>query len=851
MKKQNIKLSESENTSEQINERMNAFLLLKKNKAVVHLFLILLLSILSAEILIMFIIARFPIESTLKIALINTALLLIIVFPLVYFLLFRRLTNQINIRTQTEEKLENSLSILEATLNSIHNGILVVDHQGNVLKTNAKFAELWKIPNDILASGNDKMLIDYIVEQLLDRDGFLSSITGLYHEPLVDSLDLIHFEDGKIFERISKPFFIKGIPNGRVWSFLDITTRKQFEDTLSNERLLLRTVIDNIPDSIYCKDLDSRKTLVNQAELNYMGVQHESEVLGLNDFDSFPKELAEKFFADDQMVIKSGIPVYNREEYLFNKDGQKRWLLTSKLPLRDMDNQIIGLVGIGRDITSRKRAEEALKESALVYRNLVEKMPDGVYKSTHEGKFIEVNPAMVQMLGYDSKEELLSININSQLYFKPDERISLTLLEKLQDLGIFRLKRKDGTELWAEDHGWYVLDDEGKILFHEGVIRDVTDRKRTEDLLRISEERYRTIIDNIGEGICLVNDNEEFEFANSAAEKIFGVQHGKLVGKNLKDFLPDKKYEQILTDTLRRLTGEKSVYEIEIIRPGGEIRTLNVTAVAQIDRDKGFLGTYGVFRDITERKQVFEEINQKNNELIRLNAEKDKFFSIIAHDLRSPFNSFLGFTNIMAEEMPLLTNGQIYDFVVTMKSSANNLYRLLNNLLEWSQIQNGTVRFSPETVQFYELVEEILSLTSVSAMHKEIVFLNKIPENIEIFADKNMIQTVLRNLLSNASKFTRDGGKIEVKMKPLPDNSIEVAIADTGIGMSRFILENLFRIDVKTNRKGTEGEPSTGLGLLLCKEFVEKHGGKIWVESVEEKGSIFYFTLPQNDLAHK
>jgi signal transduction histidine kinase len=237
------------------------------------------------------------------------------------------------------------------------------------------------------------------------------------------------------------------------------------------------------------------------------------------------------------------------------------------------------------------------------------------------------------------------------------------------------------------------------------------------------------------------------------------------------------------------------------------------------------------------------EIKYQNKELVKLDAEKDKFFSIIAHDLRSPFNSFLGLTQIMAEELPSLTMAEIQEIAVKMSKSATNLYRLLENLLEWSQIKNGTFSFNPEVIQLCSIVDECIEMMNVSAKNKNIEIANNIAVEIKVFADRNMLQTIIRNLVSNALKFTTNGGKVNFSAKTSSKKNLEISIQDSGIGMSHELIANLFRIDLKTNRLGTENEPSSGLGLLLCKEFIEKQGGKIWVESEVGKGSTFSFSI--------
>jgi len=752
--------------------------------------------------------------------------------------------------------------------------------------------------------------------------------------------------------------------------------RKSAEEKLRNERLLLRTVIDNIPDSIYCKDTDGRKTLSNLTELSYWGLNTETEILGKNDFDLHSKELAEGFFADDQLVLQRGESLLNREEYVIDSAGQKHWLLTSKLPMKDEHGNITGLVGIGRDITGRRQAEEDLRESEIklnvilqstadgilaidgngkviktnkrfaelwripqplidsgddealiavvldqltnpeefiakvkklyhttvedldylyfkdgrtferfsapmvmndssigrvwsfrditeqkqaedelkksevLHRSLVNRMPDGVYKSTHDGKFIEINPAMVKMLGYDSKEELMAIDIKSQLYFEATDRESLILQEQMEEMGVYRLKKKDGSAIWVEDHGWYNLDENGEIHTHEGIIRDITDRKRVEDLLQHSEERYRAIIDNLGEGIGFVNSGEQFEFVNSAAEKIFGVGPGKLVGMSLDQLVSKDQYDLIQKETALRAKGINNEYEIEIIRSNGEKRTVFVTAVGKTDRDGHLLGTYGVFSDITDRKKVEIDIREANEELVKINSEKDKFFSIIAHDLRGPFNGFLGLTRIMAEGSPGYDESQ--KMAIQLQKSATKLFRLLENLLHWSQMQQGIFPFNPAATRLKPVVNEIISLAEESANFKNISISNDIPGDMVVFADNAMLQTVIRNLLSNAVKFTPRGGKISISAKVEKDELVTISVMDSGIGMDTNMVNNLFSLNAQTNREGTEKESSSGLGLLLCKEFVEKQGGKLWVESEVGKGSACCFTIPfSSEISYK
>ena len=246
----------------------------------------------------------------------------------------------------------------------------------------------------------------------------------------------------------------------------------------------------------------------------------------------------------------------------------------------------------------------------------------------------------------------------------------------------------------------------------------------------------------------------------------------------------------------------------------------------------------------TERNMAEEKIKISNKGLLKLNAEKDKFFSIIAQDLKSPFSGFLNLTELMADSTEKYSLAEFAEYSKTLNEAARHLYKLLENLLEWAQMQKGSISFLPKEFNLSTIALQNIEIISQRALQKKITIINEIPDIEIVYADEKMIGTVLRNLISNAVKFTRTGGRIIVKSERAFDGTLTVSVADNGVGIPENDLARLFKIEEKVSSRGTEDEPSTGLGLILCKEFVEKNGGKIWVESKEGVGSTFYFTLP-------
>ncbi|MEI7828435.1 MAG: two-component regulator propeller domain-containing protein [Prolixibacteraceae bacterium] len=244
-----------------------------------------------------------------------------------------------------------------------------------------------------------------------------------------------------------------------------------------------------------------------------------------------------------------------------------------------------------------------------------------------------------------------------------------------------------------------------------------------------------------------------------------------------------------------------------------------------------------------ELNEKYKELEIKNRELQLANSEKDKFFSIIAHDVRGPLSTFMLFTEIMAENLQAYDMNEIQSMVVSMKDSATGLFKLLENLLEWTRMQRGLISFNPEQLNLINVFSDSIETIHQTAKNKSIALVINISSDLEVIADKNMLESVIRNLLSNAIKFTIKGGKVTVRARYTDHKRVEITVSDTGIGMEETMLNDLFKIDLQQNRRGTEGEVSAGLGLLLCKDFVEKQNGTIWAESKEGVGSTFHFTL--------
>jgi PAS domain S-box-containing protein len=330
---------------------------------------------------------------------------------------------------------------------------------------------------------------------------------------------------------------------------------------------------------------------------------------------------------------------------------------------------------------------------------------------------------------------------------------------------------------------------------------------------------------------------------NESFTRIAGYTKDDIIGRSTLDLQIWKNLTD-RTEIIKHLDekGYCENLEVQFQRKGGvEFTGLFSATIITLG---GFQHILSVTRDITDRKKADEEIRIKNKELKRINIEKDKLFSVIAHDLRSPLTAFMGLSEMMVEELPFMSIQELQKIAGDMKKSSDNLFGLLENLLEWSKVEQGLIRFNPESTLLLPLVTESLSRVIESARIKNIDISCNIPAGMMIYADKNVFHTIIRNLVSNAIKFTDQGGIIIISSIFTESQNVKISVKDSGIGMNPAIIDNLFKLDSQINREGTSGEPSTGLGLILCKGFIEKHGGEIWVESQEGIGSIFHFTIP-------
>ncbi|MBK7058904.1 MAG: PAS domain-containing sensor histidine kinase [Leptospiraceae bacterium] len=487
-----------------------------------------------------------------------------------------------------------------------------------------------------------------------------------------------------------------------------------------------------------------------------------------------------------------------------------------------------------------------------------------------EGNILYVNERCCEISKY-SREELIGkshriINsgYHSKFFF---ENLYSTLKKGEIWRGEIRNKAKDGSIFWVATTIVPIKDKEGNILEYFASRTDITHRKNMEEELFTSQQllkeqndklrhaqkemylmhsRYLDIFYLAPIGYCTINEDGSLQEANLALMGKLDYSHLEITKLKIYDFILPEEHD-MLNLFLKNVkeTGNPKSFEVRMKKKNETIFWVQLELVSFTDND-GMAQYLIAMIDISERKQIELTLQTYTQELEKTNKTKDKFFNIIAHDLRNPFAGLMSLSDIMQTSLVENNNEQASIFLKythMIFNSSKSALSLIDNLAQWAKTQTGNIAVNHRKVSFNFLVSITIPIVSGNAFNKNISIETDLTEEDIVYADEYLITTVLRNLLTNAIKFTHTNGKIVVSTKN-KDGFFEVSVNDSGIGMNPQNLEKIFKIDSKFSNLGTNNEKGTGLGLILCKEFVELQGGRIWVTSNVGIGSTFTFTLP-------
>ena len=609
-----------------------------------------------------------------------------------------------------------------------------------------------------------------------------------------------------------------------------------------------RSYIQNAPDGVFLVNENGDYLEVNKAGLQLTGYS-ESEILKMNmsqllEMDNFDHR-TQSFF---DLLVSGKI---EKELILTKKNKDRLDVLLTAVKLNP--DRYIGFV---KDITERKKVEKSLVESEERFHSMF-KEHDSIMLliNAETGDIIDVNKYAEKFYGY-KRSQFLGMTIDEINTSSKEEVYKMRKNAVSRKINSFVSSHKlsNGEKRMVEIHSSPINMNGIVMLFL--IIHDVTEKYEADEFIKKQEAKLieaknllNSVIDNIPFKIWYKDKGGKYLMVNRMFESYHDLKQKVLLGKTDYDLVEKDWADKFIATDKEAMDSKTSVTIEESIKENNEFHWYETIKNPFFDEKGNVIGTIGISREITDRKKTEEELKTlveqleiSKLEMEEVNAEKDKFFSIIAHDLRSPLLGFLAFTGILSETLFDLTMREMQDYSKKLQSSAAVLYRLLENLLEWSRIRRGFVNITPSKEILSENVKANVDIISQTASLKEINIENKIDPDLEAFADPNMLNTIFRNLLSNSVKYTPRGGTIIISAKK-ENNITSISIKDTGIGIPSDKIDSLFKISEKVLRKGTEGEESTGLGLLLVKEYVDKHNGTITVNSVEGVGTTFTFTL--------
>jgi len=488
------------------------------------------------------------------------------------------------------------------------------------------------------------------------------------------------------------------------------------------------------------------------------------------------------------------------------------------------------------------------EEQILNHNEFLDLLPEIVFEIDEDLKINFLNNSCEQILGY-RKNELLNNIISIEDFVAPKDlgKIKRNFIKNFKGQHItgndYSVYSKSGKEVTLEFYNSHIKKD-GKVIGLRCIAIDITEKEKTRKQLQIQEKHYRHIFQNFPLPYQSLNSEGIVIDINPVWEELMGYTRDEIVGRSFTYLLSDDNRDKFYQEfKLLKSKGVASNVPFELIRKDGSTIYVDFNGKIEYSVDNQFVRSHCVFNDTTMQKKAENTLIKSEERLRELNATKDKFFSIIAHDLKNPFNDLMGFTQLLALNIDKYSKSKIEQFIHIIHQSSKLAYNLLENLLDWSRTQTGTLRYTPEKILINTLVDENIDLLESTSRNKNIQIISKIENPIHAFADKNMIRTVIRNLISNGIKYTNNGGTIHLKSSD-KNNICEISITDTGIGISKENVTKIFKLDESFSTIGTDKEKGTGLGLILCKEFVEKNGGELKVESKPGKGSTFSFTLP-------
>ena len=636
----------------------------------------------------------------------------------------------------------------------------------------------------------------------------------------------------------------KGAITGVVLVFRDQTDERAAQRLLQESERRYRTLAESLPHLVWTCRADGPCDYLSPLWVAYTGIS-EADQLGYRWLEQLHPDDRERVMAEWSEVAPRG-NVFDIEFRIRRKDGEHRWFKTRAIPFRDSEGRVVKWFGSNTDIDDYKQAEQALKDARDRLEEAQRVARAGSWKWNTAKDEITGSAEFYRLFDVAPEGLARFSQFTDRLHPDDRERVQRDVAEALkQDRPYdtdYRVQLTNGGWRDINARGQLLADAEGKTASLVGTCLDITERKQAERALRASEAQYRTVVDNIPQKVFVKGRDFRWVSVNLLFAHDLGKKPEEIVGKNDYDLFPKDLADKYRADDKRIMeTGATDEYDEEYVEKG-ELRIVHTIKTPVRDEAGTITGVLGVFWDVTERRRAEEALRTSNEALLRSNQELEQFAYVASHDLQEPLRMVSSYTQLLAQRYNDKLDQDAMDFIGYAVDGANRMQRLIEDLLKYSRV---ATRGQPPTLldTHDALGEAVRNLQAAIQETGALVTNDDLPR---VLGDQIQIVQIFQNLVANGIKFHKPGEPPRVHVSA--ERNVEqpsfwtFKVADNGIGIEPRHFARLFVIFQRLN--GKQEYPGTGIGLALCKRIVERHGGKIWIESKAGKGTTLFFTLP-------
>lgn len=619
---------------------------------------------------------------------------------------------------------------------------------------------------------------------------------------------------------------------------------------------VMENLLAHSPSAIAVRNLEGKYQLVNDAYERAFGLPRE-QIIGRTVEQVLPPDFAQRTTEYDAAVIKSGEPIIHEHEApLAQGDGM---LLSVRFPVRDPDGDIVGVGSIGTDVTETHRVRQSLQIQQDRYERATEAAQVGVWEWNLLTGEVYFAPNLERMLGCKDGEHITHIDQWYERLEPGQQKTFEAYVEEYlagqryeEEVCTYSVRLPGGRVRWFEMRSEPVIEENGKVIRLIGTDTEITLRRQIEQHAKEREALLNTILENLPVGILIKDRDLRFESANRTFLDWYGVELDQLRGKHndeIDDFQTDVDYDLVRQQEFQVLETGRNIERLSSRKfADGQPHVVRITKFPIHDEHGAIAKIGSVSVDLTEQIEIQEELKAANRRLDAANRAKSEFLAHMSHELRTPLNSVIGFSEMMKTETLGSMGNPIYvDYAGHIVDSASHLLNVINDILDISKIEAGEFELDESEVNLQLLITDAMTLSSSKAMGKTVNVSSDVPTEIpKLLCDERMIKQVVINLLSNALKFTPDGGEIVVTAKCDPDRHVLLSVRDTGIGMSEQDIPRALQPFEQVRHSAKLTHMGTGLGLSLSKKMVELHGGELFINSQIGMGTAVTIMFPED-----